>query len=83
MPTSTVNISFDKRLLEQIDRVARNESRSRSELIREASRMYIERRRRWDELFRIADRHMKGKKITEQEIIDEIHAYRKEKRKRS
>jgi CopG family transcriptional regulator/antitoxin EndoAI len=81
MPTSTVNISFDKRLLDQIDKTARNESRSRSELIREASRMYIERRKRWDDLMRIADKHMKGRNITEQDIINEMHALRKSKRK--
>lgn len=81
MPLSTVNISFDKNLLDQIDGVAKNESRSRSELIREAVRQYIERRKRWDELFRIADQHMKGRKMTEQNVLDEIHAYRKERRK--
>ena len=45
--------------------------------------MYIERRRRWDELIRIADKHMKGRKISEQDLLDEIHAYRKEKRKQA
>lgn len=43
MSTSTANISFRTDLLEQIDRVATEESRSRSELIREAARLYIER----------------------------------------
>jgi len=42
MSTNTVNISFKKELLEQIDKIAREESRTRSELIREAARMYIE-----------------------------------------
>ncbi|MBN1894268.1 ribbon-helix-helix protein, CopG family [bacterium] len=80
MPTATVNISFDKRLLNQIDRVARNEFRSRSELIREASRMYIERQKRWDELMRMADKHMKGKRIGDKKIADEIHALRRSRR---
>jgi CopG family transcriptional regulator / antitoxin EndoAI len=82
MPVNTVNISFSKDLLKEADRIAKAESRSRSELVREAVRQYVERRKRWDELFRIADQHMKGRKITEQDIVDEIHAYRKEKRKR-
>jgi len=42
MSTNTVNISFKKELLELIDKIAREESRTRSELIREAARMYIE-----------------------------------------
>jgi BMFP domain-containing protein YqiC len=42
MAVSTVNISFQEDLLEQIDRIAQNEARTRSESIREAARIYIE-----------------------------------------
>ena len=42
--TNTVNISFREDLLHEIDEVARSESRSRSELLREAARLYIERK---------------------------------------
>jgi len=45
MKSITVNISFNDELLEQLDQVAREESRSRSELIREAAREAILRRR--------------------------------------
>jgi len=41
MKTVTVNISFREELLECIDAVAKRESRTRSELIREAARDYI------------------------------------------
>ena len=41
MSTITVNISFQDRLLADIDRIAHRESRSRSELLREAARLYI------------------------------------------
>ncbi len=51
MKSSTVNISFNEDLLKQIDKVAREESRSRSELIREAARSYIDRKRKWDQIF--------------------------------
>lgn len=43
---STVNISFTEELLADIDRAAREESRSRSEFIREAARGYIRTRRK-------------------------------------
>jgi CopG family transcriptional regulator/antitoxin EndoAI len=49
--TSTVNISFSKRLLNDIDEVASDEARTRSELLREAARLYIERKRRWKGIF--------------------------------
>ena len=42
MKTVTVNISFRKDLLEAIDAAAKRESRSRSELVREAARYYID-----------------------------------------
>ncbi len=40
----TVNISFEKALLKEIDKIAKKEHRSRSELIREAARAYIEKK---------------------------------------
>lgn len=40
-----VMVSFPQEFLEQVDRVAREEQRSRSELLREAMRLYIEMRR--------------------------------------
>jgi len=51
MAISTVNISFKEDLLAEIDRIARRESRSRSELIREAARSYIDRKKRWERIF--------------------------------
>ena len=46
MNRGTVNISFQEGLLREIDEMAREESRSRSELIREAAQIYIERKER-------------------------------------
>ena len=41
-----VMVSFPDEFLEDVDRVAREEHRSRSELVREAIRLYIDVRRR-------------------------------------
>ena len=41
---ATVNISFQDDLLNAIDNVAKEEARTRSELLREAARIYIERK---------------------------------------
>ena len=51
MRTATVNVSFPRALLKSMDRLAQRESRSRSELLREAARFYVERKRRWEEIF--------------------------------
>jgi len=78
---STVNISFNPKLLKEIDRVAQQESRSRSELLREAARSYIERKRRWASIFQVGTRTGRDTGITPEVIDQEIAAYRREKRK--
>ena len=80
MKSSTVNISFNDELLRQIDEVAREESRSRSELIREAARSYIERRARWARLFEFAQRHARRMKLTPADVEEEIAAHRRGRR---
>jgi len=80
MKCSTVNISFNDDLLRKIDQVAREESRSRSELIREAARGYIERKRRWKQIFDFGKTDAAKKRIAESDIEAEIAAYRKEKK---
>jgi len=80
--TNTVNISFRKDLLKAIDDVAEKESRSRSELIREAARMYIERKDRWEAIFKTADQAVSARNLTEKDVEAEIAAYRKQSRKK-
>jgi CopG family transcriptional regulator/antitoxin EndoAI len=80
MNSSTVNISFNKNLLKQIDKVAKEESRSRSELIREAARLYIERKSKWLDIFDYAKNQRSKKNIKENDVISEIKKYRKESR---
>ena len=43
--SAKVMVSFPEEFLEQVDRIAREEHRSRSELLREAIRLYIAMRR--------------------------------------
>jgi CopG family transcriptional regulator/antitoxin EndoAI len=78
---STVNISFNPKLLKEIDKVAQEESRSRSELIREAARSYIERKRRWGQIFELGRQAAKAGGATPEAIESEIAAYRREKHK--
>lgn len=75
----TVNLSLRAKLLKQIDQVAGSESRTRSELIREAARMYIERKRQWNGIFALGDSIRRSKKISPEVIAGEIAAHRKGK----
>jgi len=49
--TGIVTISLPPELAVEVDRLAHQEGRTRSELRREAFRQYAERRIRWDQLF--------------------------------
>jgi metal-responsive CopG/Arc/MetJ family transcriptional regulator len=75
MAVSTVTISFQGDLLEQIDRIAQNESRTRSELIREAARIYIERKKKWESIFSYGESLSAKYKFTEDDVNDEIKKY--------
>ena len=79
MGTTTVNISFQDSLLTDIDKVAKQESRSRSELLREAARMYIDRKRRWDKIFTYGESQALQRKLSEADVDSEIGLYRKQK----
>jgi len=77
--TSTVNISFRDDLLHEIDDVAQAESRSRSELVREAARLYIERKKRMIAAIESMRAITTERGLTEDDVQDEIQSYRREK----
>ena len=79
MNTATVNISFQESLLADIDKIARVESRSRSELLREAVRLYIDRKRRWDKIFAYGRTVVTRGNLNEADVASEIQAYRQQK----
>ncbi len=47
----TVTISLPPALSKQVDSLARREGRTRSELVREALRQYMDRTERWQRIF--------------------------------
>ena len=80
MSTVTVNVSFQNALLRDIDRVARSEARSRSELLREAAREYIRRRERWTGIFATGQALARQKGIKPDDVAAEIASFRRIKR---
>lgn len=78
MAVSTVNIAFEKGLLKAIDGVAKQEHRSRSELVREAVRAYIEQKDRWKKLFEAYDMQQ-DVTLSDEAVAAEIRAYRRTK----
>ena len=79
MGNVTVNISFQNSLLAEIDAEAKRESRTRSELLREAARIYVRRQRLWDRVFALGDAVTNREKLTEQDVTEEIRNARERK----
>lgn len=78
-----MNISFQDKLLEEIDAEAKRESRSRSELLREAARIYVRRQKQWDSIFLLGDRLAKRGQLKQADVNAEIRSVRKRKQTRS
>lgn len=72
MQTQTLNIALPKELVKKVDEVAQKEYRNRSELIREALRIYIERRAAWNKIFEAGEKAAKKKGIKSEEEVDRI-----------
>ena len=82
MAAATVNISFQAELLADIDAEAKREARSRSELLREAARLYVQRQRRWDSVLSLGDGIARRTGLTEADVREEVSAFRREQRGR-
>ncbi len=75
--TSTLTVSLPPRLLRDAERIAREENRTKSELVREALRFYIE-ERYWRKVQREIAARARALGITSEEDIDRlVHATRK------
>ncbi|MBI2325133.1 MAG: ribbon-helix-helix protein, CopG family [Chloroflexi bacterium] len=64
----TVTISIPPPLAREVDRLARKEGRTRSELFREAFRQYATRIERWDRVFELGRDLSRRKGLAEADI---------------
>lgn len=77
MQTQTFNIALPKELVKKVDRVAKKEYRNRSELIREALRVYLADRQEWYDLLDYGKKV--GKKMgikSEKQVNDIVYEFR-------
>lgn len=79
MSNVTVSISFQDSLLAAIDAEARREARS--ELLREAARLYVRRQREWESIFALGRRQSARLGLTERDVARAIRAARARSRK--
>lgn len=72
MLTQTLNISLPKDLVKKVDDVAKKEYRNRSELIREALRIYLQDMQEWEEIFEYGKKMGKKMGIKSEEDVNKI-----------
>jgi metal-responsive CopG/Arc/MetJ family transcriptional regulator len=81
MSMATVNVSFPSSLLKAMDTTARKESRSRSELLRAAVSLYLERKHHWERIFVFGQAQAKHLGLTSEDVEPMIAEYRKARRR--
>ena len=64
----TVTISIPPTLARAVDRLARKEGRTRSELFREAFRQYATRMERWERVFELGREVARRRGVTEPDV---------------
>lgn len=77
--SKSVSITMPAGILQQARRLARKESRTVSELVREALRRYL-REQTWDEINAYGRARAKDLGLTEQDVVPLIHEFRSEER---
>lgn len=83
MQTQTFNIALPSNLVARMDRVAANEYRNRSELVREAVRIYLEDKLEWNDIFEFGKEAGKKAGIRNEEDVNRIvQEYRHGKKSR-
>lgn len=76
MSVATINIPFQADLLQQIDSFVVETARSRTDIILEATKMYIARKQNWRNLFSLGDRLALENSLSEADVMEEVKAYR-------
>jgi metal-responsive CopG/Arc/MetJ family transcriptional regulator len=78
MNTIVIPVPLQEDVLQQIDRFVAVEKCSRIDLIREATITYINRKRRWQELFSEGERIAAQRNFTETDVMREIKNHRQQ-----
>ena len=72
MQTQTFNIALPKDLVKKVDQIAKKEYKNRSELIREALRIYLRDMQEWDEIFEYGKKKARELGIKNEKQIDDM-----------
>ena len=79
MSVAIVEVPFQVDFLQQIDGFVDEKTRSRADIILEATKMYIARKQNWQNIFSLGDRLALENNLSETDVMNEIKAHRCEK----
>lgn len=83
MDTQIINFSIPNALLQEADRLAQKQSQNRSELLRDAIRQYLDKKRTKSQLFTIVTRSAKKNNLSEEQALALAEEAKRWARKRS
>ena len=76
MASATVNLTLEDDFLEKIDVIARNESQTRTDIIYNSIKVYINQKQKLQELYTYGESIAERNNFTEKDIFGEIKIYR-------
>jgi len=76
MAVATINLAFEDDFVKKIDLIANKESLTRTDLIYNSVKMYINRKQRLQELYAYGESVAAKNNFTEEDIMKEIRKYR-------
>ena len=74
--TKTISLSIPPEMAKKIQELMKEEDRTRSELIREALRRYVE-EQEWKKIYRYGEMKAREKRITEDQVESIIDVHRR------
>ena len=75
----TINLTFENDFLEKIDFIAKNESRTRTDLIYNSIKIYVDQKQKLQELYAYGESVVAENNFIEEDILEEIKNYRNTK----
>ena len=76
MSVAIIEVPFQADLLQQVDRFVDEKVCSRTDLILEATKMYIARKQNWQNIFTLGNRLALENSLSEADVMNEIKAFR-------
>jgi predicted transcriptional regulator len=77
MAVATINLTFEDDFVKQIDQIADKESLTRTDLIYNSIKIFVNRKKKLQELYKYGESIVSKNKFTEEDVMEEIKKYRK------